>query len=81
MRAYLVKPSSQPVYVHIKVEDPSGGGQIIVATQGGSHCLQCILEPSQLQQLPCLQANEGLVVGEALHHGAHLLQKGFPGLF
>jgi len=77
VRAYLVQASSQPVGVHSQVEGPSGGGQIIAATQAGNHCQQCLLVPSQVQQLPCLQAHEGLVVGETKHQGGELFQECF----
>jgi len=60
--------------MHGKVEGPSGGGHVIVATQEGSHCLQHILEPAQLHLLPCLQAHEGLVLGEAAHQGEAICQ-------
>ncbi len=79
--AYLVQTSSQPVGVHSEVEGPSGGGQVIAATQAGSHCQQCLLELAQVHQLPCMQAQEGLVLRETLHQGGDLFQKGFSRLF
>jgi len=69
------------VGVDSEVEGPSGGGQVITTPQAGSHCLQCLLELAQVQQLPCLQAQEGLVLREALHQGGDLFQKGFSRLF
>ncbi len=60
-----------------EVEGPSGGSHPIVATQEGSHCLQHILKPAQLQLLLCLQAHEGLVLGKAAHQGEAICQEGF----
>lgn len=60
--AYLVKISVEPMHVDSQMQGPSGGDQSIGATQEGSHCLQHILEPTQLHLLPGLQAHEGLVL-------------------
>lgn len=49
------------------------------ATQEGSHCLHCLSELSQLHLLPCLQAHQGLVLGEALHQGGDLIRDGGVG--
>lgn len=63
--------------MHIQVEGPSGGGHPIAAAQEGSQRLQHSLKPAQLHLVPGLQAHQGLILGEALHEGGHLIWKDF----
>jgi len=64
------------VHLHSQVEGPSGGGQPIGATQEGSHRLQHLLKLAPLHLLPCLQAHQGLILGEATHKGGDLIRDG-----
>jgi hypothetical protein len=62
-----------------EVEGPSGEGRPIGATQERSHGLQCLLKLAPLHLLPCLQAHQGLILGEAPHQGGDLIRDGGVG--